>query len=145
MSDASASEARRRRPILVWVIAAFIFLSAAWSIAGVWLLFSVEDASEMGEEAIRMREAIGPIDIAIMGLLVVLNLVGAVALFRLKRAAVTIFGIVVALTLLNQLWLFLARPEIVAAQGPITGIVGVVLPLVFFMYASRLARRGVLD
>lgn len=135
----------RRRPVLVYVIVGFVFLSVAWTIAGVWLLATFDPAADASEEMARLRAALGPVDLGFMGVLLVLNLLAAVALFRLRRAAVGLFGAVVAVTLLNQLWMFLFQPQLVAAQGPIAGIAGVVLPLLFLLYASRLARRGVLD
>lgn len=134
----------RRRPILVYVVVGYIFLSVAWTIAGVWLLFTTDGAGAIGGEVAALRAAVGPVDLVFTAVLVVLNLLAAVQLFRLRRSAVALFSAVVAVTLLNQVWLFFFRMDLVAEQGPVVGIVGVVLPLLFLLYAARLARRGLL-
>ncbi len=144
MADAGTPPERPRRPVLVWVIVAYIFLSAAWTLAAAFLLLTGGEGAPASAELAAVRETVGPVDLLFMVVLVVLNLFAAVALFRLKRRAVTLFAAVLGVTLLNQVWLFIFRMELVAAQGPFVGIVGLVLPLLFLYYAYRLERRGIL-
>ena len=138
-------ENTKRRPAGVWVIAAFYILSAGWTLLSFALVFSGVVSLEAEEQTY-----LGSLDIVdwfftLAG--AVLNLGGAVFLFRLRRTAVILFEVSLVLGIgsavlqaLRTNWL-----EVTSVPSLFGSLLGWLILVAIILYAHGLSKRGVLS
>ena len=118
------------RPIGVWVISVFYLLSAAWTLLS-YVLLSFDDAQR------RYVESLTGFDWLLAISFTLLVTAAAVSLLLLRRVAVVLFGMVLALSLTKA---------ISATPGAMAGIIfGWVLLGVTLVYVRNLAKKGILS
>jgi hypothetical protein len=143
MSD--EQRVRHERPILVWLISAFFFLSAIWTLLSFYLILSGAIPLEPAQKAYFDR--LTPLDYALTVATGLLNLAGAVMLFLLRKIALYLFLSAIGLTAVSTLWQAAAKGwvEALGGAGLVGALIGYVLLVVVCIYAWRLSKKGVLQ
>jgi hypothetical protein len=142
MSD--AQYVRHGRPVLVWLISAFFFLSAIWTLLSFYMVLSGAIPLEPAQKAYLDR--LTPIDYSLAIVLGSLNLAGAVMLFLLRKIALYLFLTAFALSVVLMLWHVATKgwAEAAGAAMSIGALMGYVLSAMVCIYAWRLSKKGVL-
>ena len=132
------------RPVLVWLISAFFFLSAIWTFLSFYLILSGAIPLEPAQKAYFDR--LTPIDYVLTIGIGLLNLAGAITLFLLRKIARYLFLSSLGLSLVVMLWHLTTKGWAEAAGGAtsVGALIGYVLLVAVCMYAWRLSKKGVL-
>lgn len=133
-----------RRPILVWMI--FLGYTAV-SIAGIGLLFLLTSGLyDLPPEQRALLAGMGVFDRVAGYLLAGMTIVGVFLLFRLKRVAVSVLFITLALDAATKVITFYRfdLADYVAVEGLVGQLAGSVLFALVYLYARWLAKKGVL-
>ena len=139
--NAAAVEAARPRlrPGWVWVISIWYAISAAWQLFSLYMLWS-------GSVPLAQKAYFGnwtSFDYASSIVLIVLTLSAALALFLLRKQAVSLFSLALALNIALSVWHM-------ASQGWVPGtillsvIIGSGIFIAVCIYSRRLAKAGIL-
>ena len=132
-----------KRPVLVWVIFLFYLAATLSTFAGLFLIYSGRVAMNSVQQAYFAHLSI--LDHLATVLLVSINLVGAVMLFRLRRTAVTLFAAALALNLILTLRAMLSSRQLDVFQQSAAGVLtGLIIALAVLLYSIRLLRRAIL-
>lgn len=134
-----------RRPKLVWVIALIYVFGALWGLLS--LALTRLGTIPMPTETQAYYEGLTIIDYGFAVVVTLLNVTGAVLLFRLRSKAIGFLGAAVgvsALSLLYQLSTPAFRAAL-AAPGSSGMIVGLAVSIAVIIYAYRLKLRGILQ
>jgi hypothetical protein len=133
-----------KRPLLVWVIAIFIFLGAAWTMLSLFLISTGSIPLTPAQESFFKRLTLFDYAVSFVG--TALNLIAAVALLMLRRIAVPLFLLSLTLTVVIAAWQAAATgwTEAIGGPGLMGSLIGFVLLVAVCLYAWRLARTGVL-
>lgn len=133
-----------KRPVLVWVISIFYFISAGWLLLSFALTFS--GAIPMNEAQKEYFRAQTVFDYASATLLGLGNLTGVVLLLSLKRYAFHLFAGAFGLELILTGYQIVAKNWLGAIGGP--GLVGAVIgwgiSIAIILYSRSLIKSGVL-
>lgn len=135
----------RRRPIGVWLIVGFYFLSASWTLLSFVLMQTGAVPLTPSQQAylanLGLLDYIGSVGISVVTLL------GAVFLFALHRAAVTLFIIGLAMNI-GMTIAHAVTTDFTDALGN-HGLVGIVIAWLIMvgviLYARSLSRQGILS
>lgn len=139
------AENPKRRPLGVWVVSMFYILSAGWTLLSFALIFSgsikVTPAQETYFASLTAVDWFFSLTIGVVGIS------AAVCLFLLRRVAVTLFSVALALNLtfsavhiMRTNWTgVLGGDELVGA------LFGLIIMVAVILYARRLAIRGLLS
>jgi hypothetical protein len=133
-----------KRPGWVWAITIFFFIWVGWTLLSFLLIRSgavpLNAAQAAYFDSLTALDYLASIGVGLA------NLAGAIALFRLRRAAFYIFAGSVGANLLLTLWHATAKGWVAAMSG--SGLVGAAIGfgLLFAvcLYSRRLLQRGVL-
>ncbi|MCB9768401.1 MAG: hypothetical protein H6752_09415 [Candidatus Omnitrophica bacterium] len=135
---------RRKRPFWVWVISIFFLISVGWTFSSFYLVLS--GAVPLNPEQEEYFTNLSAFDYTSTLGLGVLNLLGAVSLFLLHRAAFYFFAFAFGVNVLLTIWHAVAKGWLAVVGGP--GLVGMVLGLgILFavcVYSWRLLQSGIL-
>jgi hypothetical protein len=132
-----------KRPVLVWVIFLFYLVATLSTFAGLFLIYSGRVAMNSAQQAYFAQLTI--FDHLATVLLVSINLVAAIMLFRLRRTAVALFAAALALNLILTLRAMLNSNQLDIFQQSGAGVLaGLITALVVLLYSLRLLRRAVL-
>ena len=136
--------APRRRPTGVWVVTAFYLFSAGWTLLSLALVAS--GAIVLTPAMKTYYASLTPFDWVFTLAISVTGVSGAIAFFRLRKVAVSLFQLALVLNVTFTLY-HVARTSWMAATGASGGL-GLVIAwgiiLAVILYARRLAKRGVL-
>lgn len=136
--------APRRRPTGVWVVTAFYLFSAGWTLLSLALVAS--GAIVLTPAMKTYYASLTPFDWVFTLAISVTGVSGAIAFFRLRKVAVSLFQLALVLNVTFTIF-HLTRSNWIEATGP-SGIVGLLLAwaihIAVILYARRLAKRGVL-
>lgn len=134
----------RKRPVWVWIISIFFFLSAGWTLLSFYLVYS--GAIPLQPEQTAYFESLTPVDHGLTILLGLTNLGGAVALLLLRRAALYLFVGAFVLDTVMTIWHTLTKGWVAAIGG--AGLVGMLigygLIVAVCIYVWKLKKSGVL-
>lgn len=138
-------KAQRERPVWVWLISIYFFLSAIWSLLSLYLILSGTIPLEPAQKAYFDRQT--PVDYALIILAGLLNLAGAVTLFLLRKIARYLFLSALGLLAVSTLWHAAAKGWIEASgvAGFVGVLIGYALLVIVCIYAWRLSKKGVLQ
>jgi hypothetical protein len=140
----TAQSLPRKRPALVWVISILTFLEIAWTLLTFYVVWSGKVL--LTPEAQSYFDRLTPVSYAICFGGAAFSLLAAVALLMLRKIAVPLFVIVLALSLASLTWEVSTNGWADAVDG--TGLVVTALlsglEVAACLYAWHLARRGVL-
>ena len=134
----------KKRPGWVWVISIFIFFSAAWTLLSFYLIYSGAIPLQPEQKAYFAR--LTSVDYSLTILLGITNLIGAVALFFLRRIAFYLFVGVLVLNSVMTLWhvLFKDWATAMGGAGLFGMLIGYGLIVAVCLYAWKLKKSGVL-
>jgi hypothetical protein len=135
---------RNKRPKLVWTVFLFYVLSSVYTALSFLLVFS-GTIPVTPEQAAYFR-SLSTFDWAITALTGLLNVVGAIAIFRLRKIAFHIFAAAFVLVIL-QTFVHIVTTNFAAAlggSGALGALIGYGILLAVCVYAWKLKARGVL-
>jgi multisubunit Na+/H+ antiporter MnhF subunit len=133
-----------KRPKPVWVILIFFALSSVWATISSWLVYS--RTIPVPEETYRLLFSPGWPEraLGIIGFIVAVAFL--VALFLMRRVALTLFSVHLAITAISYLWavFFTAYLSVLRPATLVGVVIGWVLLIAIWRYLRRLAQRGLL-
>ncbi len=138
------STATRKRPVWVWVISIFYFVSFVYTLLSFYLVFS--RLIPVTPEVKAYFESLTMFDWALTVIQGVVTISAAVALFFMRKMAYHLFGGAVLVMVISTLWQTLARP-VLTALGSIKGgtagaVTGLGIILAVFLYTRKLFKEG---
>lgn len=139
----------RNRPVWVWVISLFFFLSAGIRLLTFFLILGslLVMGGFMSQAQSDYFTNTGWIDFTLYIGIEIANLFGAIMLLLLKRSAHYLFLGSLTLNVLTGIWYVLSRGGLEAVEGP--GIIGTVISLGILimtcLYTKKLIKRRVLS
>ncbi len=145
MPETPSQEPPRSRPLSVWLVSGWYFMSGFFSIS---ILAAVR--SRVAELPVPIEGAVAPAqletgDLILAALLIAINLTGAGFLFLLKKTAVPFFKLALALNVGTNVWYLISRGT---GDQPALILLGVVLGWLVAAcvcrYADGLVRKGIL-
>ena len=136
---------RKKRPVLVWVITIFFFVSAIWTLLGFYLLVSGTASLTPAQKS--YLESLTAIDYTFTLLLGLTNLIGAIALFLLRKAALYFFVGALALNGFMSVWHAISKGwlEALGGAGALGALFGLGIAVAVCLYVWKLAKSGVLS
>lgn len=134
-----------KRPILVWVISIFVFLSSAWALYSIFLVTS--GGVPLTPEQQQYFDNLSTFDYASSIAIGLLNVAGAVALLLLRKEAFPLFAGSLGLNILVTIWHALAKNwlEAIGQSGLVGVFIGLGIAAAVCFYAWHLKRTGVLS
>lgn len=135
----------RRRPIGVWVVSAFYVLSAGWTLLSFALIFGGAIKITAAQEA--YFASLTGVDWFFSLAIGVIGFSAAVCLFLLRRVAVALFSVALALNLVFTAFHVMRTnwTEALGGAGLLGALFGWLILVAVIVYARRLAKRGVLS
>jgi len=133
-----------KRPKLVWVVFLFYVLSVGYTALSFFLVFS--GAIPVTPEVAAYIINLSAFDWVITALTGLLNVAGAIAIFRLRKVAYYLFTATFVLVTLQTLVHIVTTNFVAAIGGPglIGALIGYGITLAVCIYAWKLKARGVL-
>lgn len=135
-----------KRPKLVWVIFLFYLFSAGYTLLSFLLIFS--GALPLNAAQATYFHNLSALAISVAVVISLLNLAGAVMLFRLRKVAPLLFIAAFAITLAQTLQQIVMTNLIaaLAASGGVIGLaIGYAISAAVCIYAWKLKTRGALQ
>lgn len=135
---------QRKRPKLVWVITIFYVISAGWTLLSLALIYSRVIPLNEAQAAYFKSQTFLDILFAIAtGLL---NFLGAIYLFLLRRAAFYLFLLAFVLGMVMTVYHIFFKNWLAAIGGP--GLIGVIIgwgtSVAIIIYARKLIKKDIL-
>lgn len=138
------AQPRSKRPKLVWAASLFYLLSVGYTALSFLLIYS--GSIPVTPEQVAYFRNLSAFDYVITALTGLLNVAGAIAIFRLRKIAFHLFTAAFVLVILQTLVYAITTNFVAAVGGP--GAVGVLIGygilLAVCIYAWKLKARGVL-
>lgn len=138
------NESRRKRPIWVWIVSIFFFLSAGWTL---WSFYLINTGTiPLGPAQEAYFDSLTTTDYTLTIAIGVANLIGAVALFLLRKVALYFFLTALGANLILAAWHGATKgwAEALGGSGLVGALFGYVLLFAACIYAWKLAKRGTL-
>jgi hypothetical protein len=135
---------KNKRPEWVWAFSIFFFLSASWTILSFYLINA--GAVHLSLAELAYLSTLTDVDYGLTTLIVLANLFGAIALFRLRKAAFYLFLTAFGVNLLYVAWHKITKGWVAAYGGAdLSGfVIGWTLLIAVCIYSRKLMQRGVL-
>lgn len=133
---------RLRRPWGVWVVFLFMVVSAAWVFIALALIYLGKVGLNPAQRA--YFENLGAFEYLVSLSLVTINLVGAILLFRLRKASVPLFGAALAINLADTARAAMTSNYVQTLGGAPAAFGGLIIPVAVLLYAAWLRKKGVL-
>ena len=133
----------RKRPVGVWIITVYFAISIPFVIFSLYAVLSNQiplDAAQAGYIA-----SMAPLDFTATAIIAICNLLGAVSLFRLRKAALTFFTASLAINIALTIWHIIAKGFVAVVGGALPIVLGFALLLAIIAYTAHLARKRVLQ
>ena len=132
----------RKRPIGVWIITLYFAVTIPFVLYGLYLMLS--DQVPMNDAQAVYVSNIDPLDITATVMIGISNVIGAISLFNLRKAALTFFGVSLAINIALTFWHLATKGfvEVVGGAAPI--VLGFVLLLSIIAYTAYLAKKRIL-
>ncbi len=135
--------ARPTRPALVWLVSIALGLAASvTSLVLAWLLFA--EPALLAPQVRFARESLSAFDWASLFVMSVTLLTSMVMLFRLRKSAVHLFVLYLALGMLVTAWYAMTPGQESHFDSGITLFVGMPVAIAVLFYMLRLKKRAVL-
>lgn len=144
-STISPKSTQRKRPKLVWVITIFYFISAGWTLVSFALINSGVIPLNEAQTAYFKSQTI--LDILFTIVIGVLNFLGAIFLFLLRRSAFYLFLSAFVFGMLMTVYHIFFKNWLAAIAGPglIGAIIGWGIAIATILYARKLIRAEILN
>jgi hypothetical protein len=146
MTDLAEAPTTPKRPMLVWVVSIYYFLSGTiGSISLALIPFMSSGRLPVTEAQQHYFESMGYLDYSASIIMLLGQLIGGVLLFMLKRSAFYVLMSIFALSLLRWGYALIVKNWISAAGGiPVATTVGWALMIAMILYVRHLFQKGVL-
>lgn len=133
----------RKRPIGVWIIKVYFAISIPLVLYGLYLMLS--DQAPMSDGQAVYVSNIDPLDITATVMIGISNVIGAISLFYLRKAALTFFSVSLAINIALTVWHIISRGfvEVIGGIWPI--VLGLALILSIIGYTAHLSRKQILQ
>jgi hypothetical protein len=134
-----------RRPIGVWIISAFYLLSAGWTLLSFALILSgaikISPVQEVYFASLTSVDWFLSLSIGVIGV------AGAISLFLLRRLAVVLFSLALALNLTFTMFQTMRTSwtEALGGSGLFGVLLGWLILVAVILYTLRLSKKGVLS
>jgi hypothetical protein len=147
MTDLSEESPPQKRPVLVWVICIFYLIGVFWGLLSLGLTrFLLSSAFPIPEAKRHYFESLNYIDYGAMIIRVIVILVGAILLIRLKRSALYFFVGAFVVNILLLVYNIVAKNWFATVGIP--GIIGILFEygiiIAIILYIRHLSKKGVL-
>jgi len=138
------TQPRSKRPKLVWAVFLFYVLSVGYTALSFFLIFS--GTIPVTPEQAAYFVNLSAFDWVITVLTGLLNVAGAIAMFRLRKIAFHLFSAAFVLVILQTLVHTITTNFVAALGGPgaVGGLIGYGISLAVCVYAWKLKAGGVL-
>jgi hypothetical protein len=138
------AEPSSRRPLLVWLISIYFFLSSSWTMFSLFLIQTGTVPLSSAQKAYLANLNGADYLLLIIGAL--LGLSAAVALFLMRKAAYYLFGATLAFNMAFTIWHLIGRHwlSVIGAGGLAAAAVGWLVLFAICVYTARLTARGTL-
>lgn len=135
----------RKRPILVWIISIFYFISAVWTLFSFYLVYS--GSVPLDETQKVYFESLTTFDILITVTAVLVNLVGIILFFMLNRYALYCFITSFTLSMLLTVFQTYYRNwgDLMSGPGLVGAAIGWAINIAIILYAYRLTKKEILQ
>jgi hypothetical protein len=139
------------RPMWVWIISLYYFVFTPLGAIGIVAMpflrsFILSSSVHMPEGQRAYFESLNNSDYALMGVILLINLVAAILLFLLRRAALYAFAVSLAASILLTIYNIACKNWLTGAGS--SGIVGAVfgwgVSIAIICYVWQISRKGVL-
>ena len=132
----------RKRPIGVWIITLYFAVTIPFVLYGLYLMLS--DQVPMNDAQAVYVSNIDPLDITATVMIGISTVIGAISLFNLRKAALTFFGVSLAINIALTFWHLATKGfvEVVGGAAPI--VLGFVLLLSIIAYTAYLSKKRIL-
>lgn len=138
MTDTQA----RKRPIGVWIITVYFAITVPFILYSLYLVLS--GRAPMNDAQAVYVSNIDPLDITATVMIGVSNVIGAVSLFKLRKAALTFFGVSLAINIALTIWHVATRGFVEVVGGAMPIVMGLVLLLSIIGYTAYLSKKQIL-
>ena len=134
----------RKRPIWVWFISIYFVLSTGWVMASFYLIST--GSIPLSPDQAAYFNSITTVDYALTIGLGLCNLIGAFALFLLRKVALYFFVTALGVNLLFAAWETVTTGWVkaIGGSGLVGALIGFVVAIAVCIYAWRLTRKGTL-
>ena len=138
------SQIRTKRPVLVWMISIWYVLSNGLTFLSLLLTFSGEVPLNGAQKGYFLSQT--PFDYGLAGVVMALNLIGAVLLFFLKKLAFRYFLIAFCFGIGVTIYQVLIKNDLsaVGLSGGLGILIGWGISIAIIAYSKRLIQRGIL-
>lgn len=136
---------KQKTPRWVWVISIFYFLSAGYTLLSFYLVFS--GAITLTVDESQYFNSLTELDYGLSIAIASLNLLAAISLFMLKRAALYLFTATYSVSILVTGWHLLSKGlgQALYSAGIAGAILSWCLMLTVYLYTWKLYRTKVLS
>lgn len=132
----------RKRPIGVWVIAVYFAITVPFLIFSIYL--ALADKVPLSPEEAAYVAAQTPLDHFFTALIGTCNMVGAVNLFRLRKAALPFFGAALVINIALTVWHIVAKGFIAVMGSFVPVALGLAVLLAITAYTAYLSKKQIL-
>ena len=138
------AEPSSRRPLLVWLISIYFFVSSSWTMFSLFLTFTGNVPLSEAQK-IYLRSLNGA-DYLLLILGALLGLSAGVALFFLRKAAYYLFGATLAFNMAFTIWHLIGRHwlSVLGVGGVAAAAVGWLILFAICLYTAKLTAQGTL-
>jgi len=132
------------RPLLVWLISIYFFLSASWTITS--LLLIMTGAVPLSPAQKSYFESLNAADYLLTIIGALLSISAAISLFLLRKAAYYLFCASLAFNMAFTIWHIISRHwlSVIGIGGLAGAAVGWLILFAICLYTARLAAQGTL-
>lgn len=145
VADSKGGDEPSGRPVLVWIISILNFIGGVWGL--IFLVLVLADIFPLPPELKAHYASLTLADHAMTVGMSVINIVGAILLFRLRALAAHVMAAGLVVSLLTMLYAAIFTTsfrEIVMASSGIGVLLGTILSIAVVAYVYHLRAKGVL-
>jgi len=132
----------RKRPIGVWIITVYFAVTVPFILYGLYLM--VSNQVPMNDAQAVYVSNINPLDITATVMIGLSNIIGAVSLFYLRKAALTFFGVSLAINIALTIWHIISKGFVEVIGGALPIFIGFALLLSIIGYTAYLSKKQIL-
>jgi len=138
----TATETPTRRPVWVWLISVYFFLSASWTLLSFYLIRI--GAVPLTPPQRSYFESLNGADYLLTIIGALLTLSAAVSLFLLSKSAYYLFCATLAFNIAYTLWHIISRHwiSVIGVAGLAGAGIGSLIMFVICLYTARLMAQG---
>jgi len=144
VEDADDRSAQTRRPKLVWVIAVLYVVGGGWGLLSTGLMRI--GVIPIPPETQAYFQGLSLLDYVLTAVVTILNITGAILLFRLRSKAVAFLAAALAIAILSLLYQLAtgALRVLLSTPGSFSMFISIAFSIAIVYYAYRLRANGVL-